>query len=157
MNGVRVRDYTAADAAPTLAVFRAAVTVTASGHYDAEQIAAWAGPAEDNLPRWHAARTAYPTIVAVIGDEVAGFSDVDADGYIDMLFVSPRFGRRGVATRLLAEVESRARASGCDALTVSASLLLRPLLERHGFVVESQLAPEVNGVTMTSFAMRKNL
>ena len=34
---------------------------------------------------------------------------------------------------------------------------VRRRLEPHGFDVETQLAPEVNGVTLTSFAMRKNL
>ncbi len=157
MNGIRVRDYTEADAAPTLQVFRDAVTVTASQRYTAEQITAWAGPPEDDLPGWHAARTSRATIVAVVGDQVAGFSDVDPTGYIDMLFVSPEFGRRGVASRLLDEIESRARASGLGSLTVSASLLLRPLLERRGFVVETQLSPEINSVTLISFAMRKDL
>lgn len=157
MDGIRVRDYTEADAAPTLKVFRDAVTVTGSQRYTAEQIVAWAGPPEDDLPDRHAARARYATIVALVGDEVVGFSDLDSQGYIDMLFVSPEFGRRGVASRLLDEIEARARASGLDALTVSASLLLRPLLERRGFVVEAQLAPTVNSVTLVSFAMRKRL
>lgn len=157
MSGIQVRDYTEADAAPTLKVFRDAVTVTGAQRYTAEQVVAWAGPPEDNLPSWHAARSVPATIVAVIDDTVIGFSDLDEQGYIDMLFVSPEFGRRGVASRLLDEVESRARTAGLDALTVSASLLLRPLLERRGFVVEKQLAPVVNSVSLVSFAMRKSL
>ncbi len=152
-----MRDYTGADAAPTLKVFRDAVTVTGAQRYTAEQVVAWAGPPEDNLPAWHAARSAPATVVAVIDDTVVGFSDLDTQGYIDMLFVSPGFGRRGVASRLLDEVESRARTAGLDALTVSASLLLRPLLARRGFVVEKQLAPVVSAVTLVSFAMRKAL
>lgn len=157
MNGVRVRDYTEADAAPTLKVFRDAVMVTGAQRYTADQVAAWAGPPEDNLPAWHAARSAPATIVAVIDDTVVGFSDLDEQGYIDMLFVSPEFARRGVASRLLDEIETRGRTAGLDALTVSASLLLRPLLERRGFVVEKQLAPVVSAVTLVSFAMRKAL
>lgn len=157
MNELRLRAYTEADSAPTLTVFRGAVTVTGAQRYTAAEVVAWAGPREDNLPAWHAARSAPVTIVAVLGDEVVGFTDLDANGYIDMLFVSPACGRRGVASRLLDEVESRAQASGLEALTVSASLLLRPLLERRGFVVEKQLAPEVNGVRLVSFAMRKSL
>lgn len=157
MSGIRVRDYTEADAAATLKVFRDAVRVTGSLRYTTEQIAAWSGPPEDDLPGWHAARAVTATIVAMVDHQVVGFSDVDAKGYIDMLFVSPEFGRRGVASRLVDEVEERARAAGLGALTVSASLLLRPLLERRGFVVEAQLAPEINSVTLVSFAMRKAL
>ncbi|MFT3860892.1 GNAT family N-acetyltransferase [Micropruina sp.] len=157
MSRIRVRDYTEADAAPTLKVFRDAVMITGSLRYTTEQIVAWAGPAEEDRPGWHARRASTATIVAVVDDQVVGFSDVDSKGYIDMLFVAPESGRRGVASRLVDEIEARARAAGLGALTVSASLLLRPLLERRGFVVEAQLAPEIGSVTLVSFAMRKTL
>lgn len=41
------------------------------------------------------------TIVATVDENLAGFSDVSATGYIDMLFVSLQFGRSGVATAFL--------------------------------------------------------
>ncbi|WP_306418768.1 GNAT family N-acetyltransferase [Arthrobacter psychrolactophilus] len=48
------------------------------------------------------------------GWEPAGFSDVDPNGYIDMMFVAPRFHRRGVAKQLLAHVETHMRAKRSD-------------------------------------------
>lgn len=154
---VTLRAYSRADASPTLAVFLAAVTGTASAHYSPEQIAAWSAPAERNLDSWHAARARLDTLVAVLDGEIAGFSDVDAHGYIDMMFVAPRFGRRGVAGALLAELEHRARAAGTAELSVHASLTARPFFERHGFLVLEERHPVLRGVHLTNFRMLKPL
>lgn len=154
---VEVRTYTSQDAQPTLSVFLEAVTVTAASRYSPTQIAAWAGADERNLEEWHASRASRGTIVATVSNEVAGFSDIDIDGLIDMLFVSPRFARRGVATRLVAEVEDRARQVGATKLTVHASLLARPLLERLGFSVVAEEYPEIRGATLVNYSMVKEL
>jgi putative acetyltransferase len=69
---------------------------------------------------------------------VAGFTDVDDSGYIDMLFVDPDFGRRGVASALLAHVIALSRARGLPASTTFASLTSRQVIERLGFVATGQ-------------------
>ena len=100
-SGMEIRPYAETDTPATLSVFLAAVTETASVHYSAEQIAVWARPDERYVNQWNSARKSANTYVATIGAEVAGFSDVGDDGYIDMMFVAPKFGRRGVAVALL--------------------------------------------------------
>ena len=80
---MEIRPYAEADAQATLSVFLAAVTETVSAHYSAEQIAAWARPDERDTNQWNSARKLPNTFVATIGDEVAGFSDVGDDGYIE--------------------------------------------------------------------------
>lgn len=147
------------DAQPTLNVFIRAVTVTAAGRYTPEQVAAWSGEGDSTrtLEDWHRRRSERATIVATVDEDVAGFSDVDIEGFIDMLFVSPDYGRMGVATRLLDEIERKARRVGASQISVHASLVLRPLLERLGFEVESELQPVIRGVALTSFRMVKPL
>ena len=78
---VTVRPYQANDAEGTLAVFLDAVTVTASNDYSPEQVAAWSAPQERDLTEWNLARTGLGTVVAISDGELAGFSDVSADGY----------------------------------------------------------------------------
>ncbi|MDP9903269.1 GNAT family N-acetyltransferase [Arthrobacter bambusae] len=82
------------------------MTETASAHYSAKQIAAWSRPQERDLGAWNSARKSN-TFVVTIGTDVAGFSDVSDDGYIEMMFVAPKFGRRGVASALLAHLRAR--------------------------------------------------
>jgi putative acetyltransferase len=100
---VELRAYTAGDAQATSAIFLRAVRETARAHYSPEQVEAWAANYGD-LDSWAAARAAAHTQLAIIDGHVAGFTDLDDHGYIDMLFVDPDFGRHGVASALLASV-----------------------------------------------------
>jgi len=154
---VEIRLYEHSDAAETLAVFIAAVTETASADYSPEQVQAWAQPERREVGTWHAAMLVRNSIVATIGGELAGFSDVSPDGYVDMMFVSPRHQRRGVARQLLAHVEAQARSEGTPALSADVSITARPFFERHGFTVEAEQHPMKAGVELTNYKMRKEL
>ncbi|ROS23368.1 putative acetyltransferase [Rathayibacter sp. PhB127] len=151
MPPIAILPYAASDAAGTLAVFLAAVTETAAADYSPEQIRAWAG--ERDVPTWHAAMLARNAFVAIIDGELAGFSDVSATGYIDMMFVAPRFLRRGVATRLLAEAESQAPAA--PELSADVSITARPFFEHHGFVAVAEQHPVRAGVELVNWRMVK--
>jgi putative acetyltransferase len=152
-----VRDYASGDATTTLDIFLDAVTVTASVDYSPEQIAAWAGPQDREIGAWDGARAECGTVVAILDGDIAGFSDVNADGYVHMLFVAPRFGRRGVASALVAAVEQRARRLGATSLSTNASITARPFFEQHGFVVVAEQRRITRGVSMTNYRMLKQL
>jgi GNAT superfamily N-acetyltransferase len=109
---VVIRPYEHSDAAETLEVFISAVTETASADYTAEQVKAWAQPERRDEGTWYPAMLARNSIVATIGGELAGFSDVSPHGYVDMMFVSPRHQQHGVARQLLAHVQAHARSEG---------------------------------------------
>jgi len=154
---MEIRPYVEPDAAATLDVFLSAVTVTAASHYSPEQIAAWSRPQERDIQQWNAARKSLNTVVATIGGEVAGFSDVNDSGYIDMMFVAPGFGRIGVGSALLSHLRDVAVADGVAALSTNASITARPFFERHGFVVAATQHPTVGGVSMTNYRMTRRL
>ncbi|MCY7324647.1 MAG: GNAT family N-acetyltransferase [Microbacteriaceae bacterium] len=151
-----IRRYRAADASATLSVFLLAVRKTASAHYDARQVAVWA-PDDIDLAEWGRTRAAVATRVAEIDGHVVGFTDLDGAGHVDMLFVHPSFGRRGVASALFETVLADARRVGLTTLTVDASLTARAFFERNGFVVVAQQHVERNGVRLTNFRMRLEL
>lgn len=151
-----LRAYDESDAEATLRVFLRAVRVTASKDYSPEQIAAW-GSDDISLDVWAVKRLQTDTVVAVEGDEVLGFSDVDDRGYVDMMFVDPAVTRRGVASALLDHVTRMAREHGAVELTTYASLTARPFFEKHGFVVVEERHPVLRGVSLTNFSMRKPL
>ncbi|NRD09354.1 GNAT family N-acetyltransferase [Rathayibacter agropyri] len=150
-DNVTIRPYVEDDAIGTLAVFLAAVTETAAADYSPAQTRAWAG--ERNLPTWHAAMQTRHAFVATIGGELAGFSDVSAAGWIDMMFVAPRFLRRGVASRLLAHAE----AAGTPELAADVSITARPFFEHHGFTVVAEQHPVRAGVELTNYRMLKRV
>lgn len=154
---ITLRPYRSADAAPTLTVFTEAITQTAAAHYTPQQIDAWARPGRHDLASWDGAMRGRASVVAVVGDEVVGFSDVDGDGYIDMLFVSPRHLRRGIARTLLGFVEQQARSAATAELVSDVSIAARPFFESIGFHVVREQRPVKEGVELTNYRMRKIL
>jgi putative acetyltransferase len=154
---ITLRAYEPSDAAATLNVFTEAVTQTAAAHYTAEQIDAWAKPGRRDLTVWDKAMSERASVVAIQSAEVVGFSDVDQRGYIDMLFVSPRHLRRGIARTLLLFVEQQARSAATAELTSDVSVAARPFFERFGFDVVREQRPVKDGVEFTNYRMRKRL
>ena len=149
-----IRPHLASDAAASLEVFYASIRITAAADYSPEQIEAWASP-EIDVSGWTAKRMARTTTVAVIDGTVVGFTDVDRDGYIDMLFVHPSHSRRGVATGLLHWVLEEARRSGACSLTTHASITARPFFEAHGFEVLGERHPIIRGVALQNYVMSR--
>lgn len=156
-SAVTIRAYVQSDAADTLTVFTEAIVKTASADYTVEQIRAWAKPGQRDLPSWHAAMDSRGTVIAQIDAQLAGFSDCDPTGHIDMMFVSPKYLRRGVAGQLLKFVEHRARSAGLAELTSDVSITARPFFERYGFEVIAEQRPIKAGVELTNYKMRKAL
>lgn len=157
LDDVLIRPYRDTDARVTREVFERAVRVTAAAHYAAEQLAAWVpdDPAGAVLDDWAARRAAVATWVAVIDDAVVGFTDLDLEtGYLDMLFVDPDAGRRGVGSALVRLVLDEARAVGLREVTVQASRTAQPVFERHGFVVVREQRVERRGVLIENAVMR---
>ena len=155
---VLIRPYKPTDAPATLEIFTRAVHETAADNYTAAQLAAWA-PSDRDAGAWAQKRMQAETLVAVDdgSTRVIGFTDIDATGYIDMMFVHPEWVRRGVATALLNDVVARALARSIPTLTTHASLTARPFFESHGFVVTEQRVSVLRGVALTNFAMQRVL
>jgi len=149
-----IRRYEAADLDAVIGVFLRSVREVASRDYDAGQIAAWAQADRD---AWSRRRLDRPTWVALIHDVIAGFTDLQSDGHIDMLFVDPACQRRGVASALLDTVECAARVQRLAALDTDASITARPFFEAHGFQVVRSQVVELRGQRLTNFRMEKRL
>lgn len=166
LSDVVVRPYVADDAPRTLAVFTAAVRRTAAARYSAEQLRAWA-PDDVDPTAWAAGRAGATTVVACLGDaagEPVGFAGLLVDGahgggtgVLDMLFVHPDAGRRGVGTALVHHVVGTCRDRRLQRLEVRASHLLRPLLERLGFVVDAEEHVERGGVVIGRWVVHRDL
>lgn len=149
----------AGDAHGTYAAYRSAILQTASADYEPEQLAAWAGVEVADLSQWDARRLAAHTFVAVVDERVAGFADFRAaEGLLDMLFVHPDFGRRGIAQQLVCTVKQEALRAGLVALRTHASRTARPALERSGFrVIRSRPDNVIRGQTLPNYEMRWDL
>lgn len=151
-----IRLYAPQDIDDLMELFRASVRQVASRDYSPAQVLAWA---PDDLDRdlWLQRRGSRPTWVAMIDGRIAGFTDLEADGHVDMMFVHPDFQGRRVASGLLRHVEAEAADLGLARLFTEASITAKPFFERRGFRVIAEQQVAVRGQVLTNYRMEKPL
>ncbi|HEY4577491.1 MAG TPA: GNAT family N-acetyltransferase [Yaniella sp.] len=152
-----IRPYRSHDAHRTREIFQTAVTVTAAHDYAPAQLAAWVERSQGHLSQWDQAMSARNSLVACIDDKVVGFTDIDASGYIHMIYVAPKYGRQGVASALLKHLEQLARNTGVPTLSAEVSITGRGLFEHHGFSVIAEHHRVLNRVELLNYHMTKML
>ncbi len=102
-------------------------------------------------------RLSRPTWVAVVGEKPVGFTDLEPDGHLDMMFVHPAHQGVGIATALLERVETAARGQGLARIFTEASITARPFFERRGFRLLAAQIVRVRGQALANFRMEKLL
>jgi putative acetyltransferase len=130
---VVVRPATEADHAEMRIVLERAIAITGTARYTPAQVRAWVGTGGADA-EWSSRLAALAAWVAEDGAALAGFVGLDAEGHVDLLFVDPDHGRRGVARALLDVAVARARDDGHARVTTDASLVAEPVFARQGFV-----------------------
>ena len=151
-----IRPYVDDDAEALADLCRASIMDLGRAAYDEAQLAAWAS-FPDDIPAFRARLARSSALVAVVDDQTAGVGSLDLPDHIDLLYTSPRFSRRGVATHILCELESHARDSGQTRVHAEASLLARPLFAKRGYRVDAPEESEYGGMLFTRFRMSKQL
>jgi putative acetyltransferase len=158
MTAISIRPFRPADAPALRALFHAAVHGRAQAHYTPEQRAAWAPPQYDAAQWADRMQALQPFIAQVQGaDALAGFADLQANGYIDMFFVAPAYARRGVARALMAHIHAQAALRGIAQLHAHVSLTAEPFFAAQGFVVQERQQVERAGVVLCNARMAKSL
>ncbi|HGE7990712.1 TPA: GNAT family N-acetyltransferase, partial [Salmonella enterica] len=105
---MKIRRFSNGDEISLFRVFFSSVHTIASHYYTREQIDAWA-PADIDLERWaNHIKELQPFVVELDG-EIAGYADVQPNGYIDHFFVSGTYSRQGVGTLLMNCIHEEAR------------------------------------------------
>ncbi|RYG57932.1 MAG: GNAT family N-acetyltransferase [Alphaproteobacteria bacterium] len=153
---VHVRAYSEADLDALIDLFTGSVRQVASRDYSPAQIEAWA-PLAVNREQWANRLGGRPTYVAQAGGEIVGFSDLELDGHIDMLFVHTDHQGQGVARALLDHIHHHATRQNIRRLFTEASITARPFFERNGFEVIEAQDVERRGETFRNYRMAKSL
>jgi putative acetyltransferase len=137
MTAVSLRPFVAADARRCAEIFRASIEELAAEDYDADRREAWAAAADDAGAFAHKLAGEL-TLIAVIEGAVAGFASLKGTEEIDMLYVDPKFARRGAGKALIEALTKLAAARGGKRLTADASEIAKALFERQGFRAEKR-------------------
>ncbi|QXT63520.1 GNAT family N-acetyltransferase [Tessaracoccus palaemonis] len=146
---IGITAYRPQDAALTRDLFQAAIRGTASRDYTPEQVVVWSRV--DDLGLWNDNRMKAHCLIARIDGVPAGFTEIDDEAYLNMMFVDPRFAGRGVATALLQVALGLVDPTAT--VTARASLTARPFFEARGFRVDAEHHPVIRGVRLTNFSV----
>ena len=147
---IRLRPYQPEDCPQLAQLFYETVHSINARSYTPEQLDAWADGQVD-LPQWNQTFLTHRTLVALDSSTIAGFADMDEEGYFDRLFVHRDYQRRGIATALCDALESAAPAR----ITTHASITARPFFESRGYRVIRQQQVLRKGVLLTNYTMEK--
>jgi putative acetyltransferase len=137
-------------------IFYASIHEVAHTHYSAEQLEVWAPagyPGESWVSR---IQNNYP-LVAELNGRVAGFADVQLDGYIDHFFVAGFAVRQGVGARLMQQIHFEAAKLSLQRLYSDVSLSAQKLFLQFGFVIEAEQIVVKKGVALRNAKMYKKL
>jgi putative acetyltransferase len=154
MTAITIRSYIDSDLTHLISLFRASARSTAPRDYTWEQVYAWA-PDTIDADSFGATRRARMTGVAQAEGQIAGFTDLEADGHVGMLYVHPGYLRRGVARALLGWVEERALQNRLERLYTEASITARPAFVALGYREITVQSVTVRGIAMSNFRMEK--
>jgi len=139
-----------------LILYHRAIRGLDDGLYDARQRQAWAawgkepGRATTLLARGI-------TLVAVRNDQLLGFGQLWPADQINMLYVDPAAGRRGLGSDLIRQLEQHAVAQQVPLLFTRASRASQPVFRRAGFEVVAEEWVNARGVSLPRVRMVKRL
>ena len=101
-------------------IFRDAIEFSAADDYDDDQRAAWAARADDEAA-FGAKLAKELTIVATLEGFVVAFASLEGSEKLDMLYVDPAAGRRGVGAALVDALARLAAGRGAKRIAAEAS------------------------------------
>jgi putative acetyltransferase len=152
----KIRLYKEGDASDMINLFRDSVRKVAIKDYTLQQTRAWA-PDEIDETLWTKRCLDRPTWLVFYQGILAGFIDLESDGHLDLLYVSPDFQGVGVASCLYNCVEEQAYRNHNERIFVEASITAKGFFERKGFSVVRSQTVERGGQWFTNFKMEKIL
>ena len=92
-----------------------------------------------------------------MGDKLAGFIELRDEGYIDCLYVHPKYQKCGLTTAFYQHVESLAIRRAYKTLTADVSKSARGFFLRNGFVLIHENQIQRGGQILSNFRMFKKL
>ena len=143
-----IREYQTLDGKELRELFYHTVHTVNAKDYTKEQLDVWAERQAD-LEQWNQSFQEHYSIVAVEGDVIAGFGDIDKNGYLDRLFVHADFLRKGIGTAICDRLEQKIKGK----ILTHASITARPFFEERGYKVIKEQKVERSGVLLPNFGM----
>lgn len=138
-----------------LIVFEETIRTTCQHDYTIEQINVWVSSINDH-EKWKNRILNQFFLVAELESRIVGFGSLE-DHYLDLLYVSNNFLRKGIAIRLFEQLKSEAVRNGKTKLTSDVSITAYPFFEKIGFKMIKKNQFILKGVNISNYRMELGL
>lgn len=146
--------YQGNDLAALAGLFFETVHEVNARDYTPQQLWAWA-TGEVDREEWDRTLREHHSLVAVEGERIVGFGDMDATGYLDRLYVHKDHQAQGIATALCDALEHHGAATGLHRFTTHASITAQPFFAHRGYQTLEEQQVERLGILLTNYHMEK--
>lgn len=151
-----IRRYFPGEEAQIWQVYFRATHESNAADYDVELLNRWAPPDMD-MTAWAARLLEKNPFVALMDDEIVGFAELDASGFLDYFYVTPERQRQGVGAALMAALVSEACALGVQAMTADVSITAKRFFLGQGFEIVESRVNMILGHAAPNFSMIRRL
>lgn len=145
-----IRQYTKNDKLEVIHLISETIQAINIADYNEKQVEAWSTIDKDN---WDKSLVMNHAFVAINENKsIVGFSDMSPDGYLDRLFVHKDFQRKGIARKLVKELENM---SSAKKIYTHASMTAVPFFQSIGYRVVKENTVCLRGQYFTNYEMKK--
>ena len=150
------REYKDTDLHAVMDLFYVTVHEVNKNDYSEEQLDAIA-PKAANEYHWEKSLENNHTIVVEEDDKLIAFGNIGKTGYLDRLYVHPDYLRKGIASKLVEELEEYAKKHGSHVINVTSSITSKPFFESKGYAVIEEQINERRGERLLRYLMEKKI
>lgn len=152
----KIRQATKSDVKRIAALFYETIQNINIRDYSKEEVDDWSSWSSD-VEKWEEKVVEQYFVVYEIEDRVVGFSSIAKDGYLDFMFTRKDFQGKGVAKRMLAELEKKAVQQGNDFIYSDVSITAKDFFLSQGYKIERQQLKHSKEKELINFRMTKQL
>lgn len=146
-----IRKYESTDCKELAELFYNTVHTINAKDYTNAQLDAWASGQVD-LEKWDQSFQEHFTVVAVENGIIVGFGDIDTTGYLDRLYIHKNNQRKGIATAICDQLESKVQGK----IVTHASVTAKPFFEKRGYKVLKEQQVVRKEIFLKNYVMEKN-
>ena len=150
------REYKNTDLHAVMDLFYVTVHEVNKNDYSEEQLDAIA-PKDANEYHWEKSLEKNHTIVVEEDDKLIAFGNIGKTGYLDRLYVDPDYSRKGIASKLVEELEEYAKKHGSHVINVTSSITSKAFFESKGYAVIEEQINERRGERVLRYLMEKKI
>lgn len=150
------REYKNTDLHAVMDLFYVTVHEVNKNDYSEEQLDAIA-PKDANEYHWEKSLEKNHTIVVEEDDKLIAFGNIGKTGYLDRLYVHPDYLRKGIASKLVEELEEYAKKHGSHVINVTSSITSKAFFESKGYAVIEEQINEKRGERLLRYLMEKKI